>query len=293
MPIRSFRSEDSAACARLSAACAHQEADFVLNPMWESEAELAADFARHGARAEASLVVASGIGSEVLGVSGVLHDVGGSFGGLVCPLVAPAERGHGLGGELLRAALGLARERGLRLVTAGIGTRNRGGYSLLTALGFRPVRQHFLMRCDARPSPPPAPTGFSLERAGEVDAESVHALYVASGLDVRAPEVTSRALRDGAHLHAVARHAGEACGFVELDLHWPARPWVAFVGVAGEAREQGIGSWLVASALAPLFDAGASCALLALSPANRSALRAYEKVGFRLARVFDVLQREG
>ena len=32
--------------------------------------------------------------------------------------------------------------------------------------------------------------------------------------------------------------------------------------------------------------------LLALSPANRNALRAYEKVGFRLHRVFDVLERD-
>ena len=44
-------------------------------------------------------------------------------------------------------------------------------------------------------------------------------------------------------------------------------------------------------ALTKRFGAGAETALLMLSPANRTALRAYEKVGFRRHRLVDVLER--
>jgi predicted GNAT family acetyltransferase len=80
-------------------------------------------------------------------------------------------------------------------------------------------------------------------------------------------------------------------GFAELETHWPKRPWVAYVGVVPELRDRGLGSALVSFALARRFAAGAEHALLMLSPANRTALRAYEKVGFRRHRLVDVLER--
>ena len=52
-----------------------------------------------------------------------------------------------------------------------------------------------------------------------------------------------------------------------------------------------MGSALVAWAVARRFEAGTRSALLLLSPANRTALRAYEKVGFRRHRVVDVLEK--
>ena len=57
-----------------------------------------------------------------------------------------------------------------------------------------------------------------------------------------------------------------------------------------ELRDRGVGSSLVSWALARHFEAGGRTALLLLSPANRSALRAYEKVGFRRYRLIDVLE---
>jgi ribosomal protein S18 acetylase RimI-like enzyme len=66
---------------------------------------------------------------------------------------------------------------------------------------------------------------------------------------------------------------------------------VSFVGVAKPMRDQGLGSLLVAFALARQFEAGAHAGLLALSPANRTALRAYEKVGFRRFRLIDALEK--
>ena len=86
-------------------------------------------------------------------------------------------------------------------------------------------------------------------------------------------------------------HEGEVIGFCELEVHWPTRPWVAFVGVRQALRDRGIGTALVSWALGQEFDAGAQAGLLTLSPANRTALRAYEKVGFRRFRLIDVLER--
>ncbi len=85
---------------------------------------------------------------------------------------------------------------------------------------------------------------------------------------------------------------GELAAFVELETHWPKRPWVAFAGVAKERRDRGLGSGLVAWLLARQFSAGAVAGLLALSPANRNALRAYEKVGFRRFRLIDALEKK-
>jgi predicted GNAT family acetyltransferase len=66
---------------------------------------------------------------------------------------------------------------------------------------------------------------------------------------------------------------------------------VAYVGVVPELRARGLGSALTAWALDRRFEAGAETALLMLSPANRTAVRAYEKVGFRRHRLVDVLEK--
>jgi ribosomal protein S18 acetylase RimI-like enzyme len=292
MPIRSFRPADAPALVRLSARCARTENDFVLNPLWESEAELAADFARHGADPESDCLVADAGEGEATGLSGLLrfHEAGEA--GLLCPIVAPRERGRGLGGELLRAALARASDLGIKLVTAGIGTRNRAGYALLAACGFRPVRQHFLMRCDERPAPTkPAVPGLELEEATAGDAGAILELYSACGFGARSLAGMQAALGDGLHRHAVARLAGRVVAFAELDTHWPERPWVSFVGVREDLRAKGVGSALVAWSLARCFEAGVRSALLLLSPSNREALRAYEKAGIRRHRVIDVLER--
>ncbi len=275
---------------QLSAACARSEADFVLNPLWESEDEFRAEFERHEITPEQHVLVAEGMSGEILGLSGFLRFAGAREGGLLCPIVAKSERGRGLGGQLLRAGLELGRKLGLGLATAGLGTRNRAGFALLTALGFRPVRQHFLMRCEAQPAGEPPP-GLLVEAAKPEDAAAIHRLHLECGLAPRSEGDVQRALGDSRHAFTVARRDGELHAFVELDTHWPRRPWVSFVGVSPAHRDHGLGTALTAWALAQRFEAGATSALLALSPSNRTALRAYEKVGFRLHRVFDVLER--
>jgi len=290
VPVRVFREEDAGAVASLAAACARAEPDFVLNPLWETEDEFRAEFARHGTRPEEHLLVAEGMTGEILGLSGYLRFANAREAGLLCPVVAKAERGHGLGGQLLRAALELGPKLGIEFATAGLGTRNRAGFALLTAFGFRPVRQHFLMRCSKRPNPE-LPGGFVVEAATASDAEAIHKLHLDCGLAPRDLPAVEAAFADGRHHFVVARHGSELAAFVELETHWPTRPWLSFVGVSPALRDQGLGTALAAWALAERFDAGAESALLVLSPSNRTAHRAYEKVGFRLHRVFDVLER--
>jgi ribosomal protein S18 acetylase RimI-like enzyme len=294
MPIRPFHRDDAAQLASLSTSCARGESDFVLNPLWESEAELFAEFDRFGIDPAEHVLVADAGDGELDGLIGFLRRPNAGAAGLLAPIVRRSSRGKGIGGELLRAAQNTARDKlGIRLLTAGIGTRNRTGYSLLTSHGFRPVRQHFLMRCDKSPiaaAPPVA--DLVLEASQPSDAAEILAIYRTCGFEERTPEEMSSTLVDDRHAHAVARHDGKLVAFAEIETHWPTRPWVAYVGVATELRDRGVGSSLVAWALARRFDEGASSALLMLSPANRTALRAYEKVGFRRARLIDVLEKE-
>jgi ribosomal protein S18 acetylase RimI-like enzyme len=294
MAIRLYRAEDAADVAALSAACARSEAEFVLNPMWETEEELWAEFARHGVAPEDHLLVYETEEERVRGLSGFLGRYGADAAGLFCPVVAREERGRGTGGELLRAALEHGRQKlGVRLATAGIGTRNRAGYALLTAHGFRPVRQHFLMRCDKRPARGrvAAARGLELGLAEAADLPAIHEIYRACGLEERTEQRLADLFADGRHVHAVARDGGKVVAFAEIETHWPRRNWIAFVGVAPALRDRGVGSALVAWAVTRQMEAGAREALLLLSPANRTALRAYEKVGFRRHRVFDVLEK--
>jgi ribosomal protein S18 acetylase RimI-like enzyme len=293
MPVRPFAPEDASALTALSAQCARGETDFVLNPLWESEEELFAEFERLGVEPEDHLLVAESGDGRAVGCVGFLRRPGATTGGLLCPIVERNERGRGLGGELLRAGLAHgAGKLGLKLVTAAIGVRNRAGYALLTATGFRPARQYFLMRCTSAPKPPrPSVADIVFGEAPGNEAEAILELYLACGFEARTAEVMRQTLNDGLHAHAVARQEGRIVAFAEIETHWRQRPWVAFVGVDAELRDRGVGSALVAWALAREFEGGARSALLMLSPANRTALRAYEKVAFRRIRLVDVLEK--
>jgi ribosomal protein S18 acetylase RimI-like enzyme len=292
MEIRAFRSEDAPALATLANDCARGEGDFVLNPYWSSEAELYAEFERFGIAPEEHLLVADA-GDQIAGLVGFLRHPGAKDAGMFCPIVQRSERGHGLGGELLRAAQEHGRTKlGIEFATAGIGTRNRGGYSLLTSHGFRPARQAFLMKCakTAADDTPPLEGGV-FEDATADDAETILSIYDECPFPPRSAEAMARVLGDGRHHHRVVRYQGDIIGFSELETHWPKRPWVAFVGVRKALRDRGIGTALVSWSLGQELAAGAQEGLLMLSPANRTALRAYEKVGFRRFRLIDVLEK--
>jgi predicted GNAT family acetyltransferase len=147
------------------------------------------------------------------------------------------------------------------------------------------------MRCDAAQPVAPPLAGVAVDEAAQGDALAILAIYSVCGFEERGLPAMERALADGRHAHAVAREGGRIVAVAEIETHWPKRVWVAFVGVVPELRDRGLGSALVSFALAERFRAGAQTALLMLSPANRTALRAYEKVGFRRHRLVDVLER--
>lgn len=292
MEIRPFRDTDAADLARLASSCARGEADFVLHPLWENEDELYAEFELHGIDPEDHLLVADGGDGAPLATAGLLRFPGETAAALIPPVVSRSARGKGVGGELLRRALELGKRLDVKLASAALGSRNRSGYALLAAHGFRPVRQHFFMRCDGALGPVGAlPDGVTLDAARPEDRAAIHGLYLEANFPARTPDASRRALEDGRHAHAVARRGRDVVGFVELDTHWPERPFVAFVGVDPSLRDRGVGTGLVRWALAREFERSARSALLLLSPANRAALRAYEKVGFRRYRLLDVLER--
>ena len=116
-------------------------------------------------------------------------------------------------------------------------------------------------------------------------------LYHACGFEPRSSQDMHDAMCDGRHEHAVARVDGRIVAFTELETHWPKRVWVAYVGVMGDLRDQGLGSKLASWVLERRFRGGTTSALILLSLANRTALRAYEKVGFRRYRLVDVLEK--
>jgi ribosomal protein S18 acetylase RimI-like enzyme len=261
--------------------------------LWETADELLAEFRRNGIAPEDHLLVAEGGGAEVVGLVGFLRRPGLSAAGLYAPIVGRAERGRGVGGELLRAVLFLGEKLGLKLVTAGIGVRNHAGYALLAGMGFRPVRQHFLMRLDRSPKagPPPLPE-LDFGVATPEMAEAILALYEECGFEPRSLDAMVDVLTDAHHATAVATDVrARLVAFVELETHWARRVWVAYVGVRGALRDRGVGSALVDFALGREFERGVESALLLISPANRTALRAYEKAGFRRHRLVDVLER--
>ena len=292
MSIRAYRPEDAKAVAELTVACARGENDFVLNPLWETPDELIAEFARFGIPPEEHLLVADpDENGELVGLVGFLRRPKDSSAGMLCPIVERGARGRGVGGELLRAAQKRgAEELGIDFLTAGIGTRNRAGYSLLSSHGFRPVRQAFLMKCDRSPETTPH-SELRIEPASAEDAEALRALYNACDFEPRDAAQMRSVLEDRRHRHWGAWKGDELLAFVELEVHWPRRPWVAFVGVEPRERSQGLGTHLVSHALAACFSEGAEAGLLMLSPANRSAMRAYEKTGFRRFRLVDVLEK--
>jgi ribosomal protein S18 acetylase RimI-like enzyme len=291
MPIRRFRVADAPALAALARSGARSESDFVLNPLWEHEDELFAEYDRHGIDPEEHLLVAEGA-AGVEGCVGILRRPDAIRAALVCPIVARAARGRGLGGELLRAALAHGDTLGVKELVAAIGARNRAGYALLAAYGFRPRRQHLLMRLDGPPAAPRTGLrGVELAHATPADAPAVLALHAVCGLDRRDPADVEAAFSDRRRAVAVARHAGRVIGFAEIERSWPPRPWVAWVGVEPTLRDRGVGSALVAFALAREFERGAHAALLLLPTGNPAAVRAYERTGFRRHRTVEVLER--
>ena len=93
--------------------------------------------------------------------------------------------------------------------------------------------------------------------ANPEDAEAILEVYATCGFEERSLENMRAIVVDGRHVHAVTRRGGRVVAFAEIETHWPRRVWIAYVGVFPELRDRGLGSTLVAWALARQFEAGA------------------------------------
>jgi hypothetical protein len=130
------------------------------------------------------------------------------------------------------------------------------------------------MKCERAPVVPEEPiAGLEVEVAKPEDAAEILALYLACGFEPRSEERMRAALSDGRQAHAVARAGGALAAFVELETHWPKRPWSLRGRQQGAARP-----WSAprsSRAAAHQLPPARRRALLAL-PANCTALRVRE-----------------
>ena len=112
---------------------------------------------------------------------GRLHDLGEGEGWVSGLRVVSAQRGRGVGGQLLEAILGDARVEGLTALRAVIEVGNTPSRRLFERFGFRPVAEMTLRRGLARDGtapplhhaepgePPDGPVGWCPGRTGRVD----------------------------------------------------------------------------------------------------------------------------
>ena len=279
MPIRRFRPADAPALAALALDCARGETDFVLNPLWETADELFAEFARFEIRPEEHLLVADeGDDGEVQGMVGFLRRPRDRSAGMLCPIVRRKERGRGVGGELLRAAQRHGAEQlGIELATAGIGTRNRGGYSLLTSHGFRPVRQAYVMSCEQSPAVPEVPiAGLEIETRGPTTPRRSSRSTCRAASRAAARSACARCSATGAtRTRWRARAARWSRSSSSRRTGRSGRGWRSSASTK-ERRDRGLGSSLVAWLLARQFAAGAKAGAaraLARQPHRAARLR--------------------
>ncbi len=80
MEIRGYRGGDAEALTALSATCTRGEGDFVLNPLWETKAELVAEFERFRIDPESHLLVAGESDGEILGFTASCPSRGSTWG---------------------------------------------------------------------------------------------------------------------------------------------------------------------------------------------------------------------
>ena len=228
MPIRAFRAQDAEALVALSMQCARGEADFVLNPLWESADELFAEFA--ALRDRSGRAPARG---------GRRRRRGARAGRASCASPAhrpPACSARSCGATSAAAASAAsscarrcahgAKKLGIQLAAAGIGTRNRA--RLFAAheprLPSRAPAFPDALRRRARHLRRAAVAG---SRASDVappgDAGAILELYAACGFEPRSLAAHAGGARRRPPRARRRARDGRVVAFVELETHWPQR----------------------------------------------------------------------
>jgi mycothiol synthase len=224
-------------------------------------------------------------------------------------VVAPAAEGRGIGTALLRWLEAREREQGRPVHRQLVAATNLTGQRLLSDAGYELAWSSQLLRrgLDQPPAGPTtatavAPPGVELRRLHpDGDAAQVHAVdaaaftgqpgYEPASLDVFVDEeLHSHDLDLG--LSLVAERDGRIAGFLLARRREPEH--VGFIEVlAVDPAEQGrgIGSALLATAIAAFAAAGLSAAELSVSSRNPRALGLYERNGLTERHRFEIYEK--
>jgi ribosomal protein S18 acetylase RimI-like enzyme len=274
--LRSFEPGDADALLELSRRAQTRETEQVGTPLWSTREELDAELAGLERGAEETLRVAEEDG-VVAGFGGIeLEDEALLFG----PLVAPAFRGRKVGRTLFAASVELARARDVGRLVAAVGVRNVGGRMMLQRNGFEPrggpVAVYRLLQESHRPVPEPAHVGITTRVAGSGDLAAVLGLcrecFARSALS---DAVWGRALERGEV--RIAEEDGTPVAIVRIN---PSRRRV-FHGVTADARQRGIGGFVLSEALEAFWRDYPGLALRLTVPVeNVPASRMYRHQGF-------------
>lgn len=277
--LRSFRPADRAAVLELSRHALQRSAEQVGNPLWNTREELESELADWDVDPGETLLVEEEDGA-VVAFGGVEVSPGWEHADLFGPLVAPAFRGQKRGTVLLEASIERAEARGAERVVASVGTRNLHGRMLLERAGFHPFGTASAIFRIAPENHRPTDAGAAgvvVRRGRPSDLEPTLALYRECFPDGSFPDSAwERGLEAGTVYLAEAD--GRPLALVDID---PSDRWVYHLGVTETERQQGVGAYVLSSALADYWERQPGEALgLSVRADNLPALRLYRRQGF-------------
>jgi mycothiol synthase len=202
-------------------------------------------------------------------------------------VVAPGDRGHGVGGALAEAALAVAP----REVSAWSHADHPAAAALARRLGLRPVRALWLMEREAGPVDVPDVDGVTIRGYRDDDADEV--IRVNAAAFAHHPEQGSM---DAANLaERMAEPWFDPAGLLVADagpsdhrllaFHWtkqhsPTLGEVYVVAVDPAAQGRGLGRAVTAAGLAHLAAGGVPRVILYVESDNEAAIATYTKLGF-------------
>lgn len=250
-------------------------------------------------------------GFELGGDARLAHDASGLIVGWAetrnqggFAVVAPAAEGHGVGTMLLGWLEQRERELGRPVHRQLIAATNASGGRLLGRAGYERVRSNHILHRElgSEPAAGAAPGGVSLRVLDvELDAPALHALDAAAFAGQPGYEPESLDAFTAGHLGAhdvdprlslVAERDGRIAGFLLARRREPEHVGhVDLLAVEPAAQRQGVGSALLAGAIASFAAAGLTAAELMVSSNNPRALRLYERHGLTERHRFDIYEK--
>jgi ribosomal protein S18 acetylase RimI-like enzyme len=205
------------------------------------------------------------------------------------PLVHPQHRLRGIGRALVEAATSACRDCGLRRWHIVCDSVSEGSIRFAERLGARFDSAEYRMVLDrqALPPRPESPPGVRLEQVHPEETEEF-ARTLARAFDDPLDQVRpwSREQAESRNIRLfIARHDEKPVGTLRLiSIGFDA--YVTALGVLREHRRQGLGRWMVLSAVHDLIDEGWQRILIEVDTTNDAAYRLYRECGFRETRTY-------